>query len=138
MDNSRRREMRHCYNIQSFTRKIPSKEIPNFEELVGGVAEEFRRLASLVLQIIAVALGKEYQWAWVCWAHWRSCVGISKTLFVELLYTHLIVSQPPFLHAKYLTILIKLMPWLSNWYWSHRPSVIILTWHNKCDDFSIQ
>jgi len=54
--NERRREVRHSYNIQSFKRKIPSKEIPNFEEVVGGVAEEFRRLACILLQIIAVAL----------------------------------------------------------------------------------
>lgn len=49
--------MRHSYNIQSFSRKLPSKEIPNFEETVGNVAEEFRRLASILLQIIAVSLG---------------------------------------------------------------------------------
>ncbi|XP_046659112.1 2-oxoglutarate-dependent dioxygenase htyE-like isoform X2 [Homalodisca vitripennis] len=51
-----RREMRHSYNIQNFSRKIPTKEIPNFEDTVGGVAEEFRRLASILLQIIAVSL----------------------------------------------------------------------------------
>lgn len=58
LDNSRRREMRHCYNIQSFANKIPTDEIPIFKEVVGGVAEEFRKLASLLLQIIAVALGE--------------------------------------------------------------------------------
>lgn len=53
--------MRHSYNIQSFSRKLPSKEIPNFEETVGTVAEEFRRLASILLQIIAVSLGTELE-----------------------------------------------------------------------------
>ncbi|XP_054259115.1 uncharacterized protein LOC128983843 isoform X2 [Macrosteles quadrilineatus] len=52
----RRREMRHSYNIQDFSKKIPTKEIPIFEDTVGGVAEEFRKLASVFLQLLAVSL----------------------------------------------------------------------------------
>lgn len=57
-NRERQKEARHSYNILSFERKIPEEELPGFEETVSLLAQEFKRVASLILQIIAVGLGK--------------------------------------------------------------------------------
>ncbi|RZF44557.1 hypothetical protein LSTR_LSTR001315 [Laodelphax striatellus] len=49
-------EVRHAFNVLSFEKKLPDEELPGFRDSVSYVADEMRRVAHIVLQIMAVGL----------------------------------------------------------------------------------
>lgn len=54
----KQKEARHSYTIQRFNEKLPNAEVPGFVETLLSAAEEFKRIAIMLIQISAISLGK--------------------------------------------------------------------------------
>ncbi|KAK7793368.1 hypothetical protein R5R35_008517 [Gryllus longicercus] len=51
------REVRHAFNVARLDRGLPDAEVPGFSDVAAALADDFRRLAALLLRALATGLG---------------------------------------------------------------------------------
>lgn len=50
-------EMRHTFNVCWLDRKLPEAEVQGFQSVVTSLAQDFQKLATLLLRVLASSLG---------------------------------------------------------------------------------
>jgi hypothetical protein len=66
-------EMRHTFNICWLDQKLPEAEVQGFQGVVTSLAQEFQKLAALLLRVLASSLGIHMLYlASYIWAHIHS------------------------------------------------------------------